>query len=110
MIIGVVFMFLGLAIKMALMPFHGWLPDAYTSAPDAVSPLLSALVTKVSLFAWVRIMYWVVGAGQDSELGQVLRVCWMLGAVGGGRRARFSRSSSTTSSACSRTAASRTSA
>jgi multicomponent Na+:H+ antiporter subunit D len=80
-IIGVVFMFLGLAIKMALMPFHGWLPDAYTEAPDAVSPLLSALVTKVSLFAWIRIMYWVLGAGQESELAQVLRVCWMLGAV-----------------------------
>jgi multicomponent Na+:H+ antiporter subunit D len=80
-IIGVVFMFLGLAIKMALMPFHGWLPDAYTSAPDSVAPLLSALVTKVSLFAWVRIMYWVVGAGQATELGQVLQVCWLLGAV-----------------------------
>jgi multicomponent Na+:H+ antiporter subunit D len=80
-IIGVVFMFLGLAIKMALMPFHGWLPDAYTAAPDAVAPLLSALVTKVSLFAWVRIMYWVVGAGQDTELGQVLQVCWVLGGV-----------------------------
>ena len=79
--VGVVFMFIGLAIKMGLMPFHGWLPDAYTAASDAVSPLISALVTKVSLFAWVRIMYWVVGAGQDSELGQVLRVCWILGAV-----------------------------
>jgi multicomponent Na+:H+ antiporter subunit D len=79
--VGVVFMFLGLAIKMALMPFHGWLPDAYTSAPDAVAPLLSSLVTKVSLFAWVRIMYWVVGAGQDTELGRVMAICWMLGAV-----------------------------
>jgi multicomponent Na+:H+ antiporter subunit D len=79
--IGVVFMFIGLAIKMALMPFHGWLPDAYSAAPDAVSPLISALVTKVSLFAWVRIMYWVVGAGQATELGQALQVSWMLGAV-----------------------------
>jgi multicomponent Na+:H+ antiporter subunit D len=80
-IIGVVFMFLGLAIKMALMPFHGWLPDAYTVAPDAVSPLLSALVTKISLFAWIRIMYWVLGAGQESELADVMRVSWVLGAV-----------------------------
>ena len=30
--VGLAFIFLGLAIKMALMPFHGWLPDAYTSA------------------------------------------------------------------------------
>jgi multicomponent Na+:H+ antiporter subunit D len=66
---------------MALMPFHGWLPDAYTAAPDTVSPLISALVTKVSLFAWVRIMYWVVGAGQETELGLALQVSWMLGAI-----------------------------
>lgn len=79
--VGVVFMFIGLAIKMALMPFHGWLPDAYTAAADAVSPLISALVTKVSLLAWLRIMYWVLGAGQQSELGQALRICWILGAV-----------------------------
>lgn len=80
-VIGVVFMFLGLAIKMALMPFHGWLPDAYTLAPDAISPLISALVTKVSLFAWIRIMYWVLGAGGESDLARVLEVCWMLGAA-----------------------------
>ncbi|MCI0721884.1 MAG: hydrogenase 4 subunit B, partial [Acidobacteria bacterium] len=55
---GMVFMFVGLGIKMALMPLHGWLPDAYSSAPDSVSPLLSALVTKVSLLAWARILYW----------------------------------------------------
>ena len=35
--VGLAFIFLGLAIKMALMPFHGWLPDAYTSAQDAVA-------------------------------------------------------------------------
>ena len=80
MIVGLVFIFIGLAIKMALMPLHGWLPDAYTYAPDAVSPLLSSLVTKVALFAWVRIMYWVVGAARRRN-PQVLRVCWMLGAL-----------------------------
>jgi multicomponent Na+:H+ antiporter subunit D len=80
-IVGLVFMFIGLAVKMALMPLHGWLPDAYTHAPDSISPLLSALVTKVALFAWVRIMYWVVGYGQDFETAGVLRLCWVLGAV-----------------------------
>ena len=33
-IVGLVFMFIGLGIKMALMPLHGWLPDAYSYAPD----------------------------------------------------------------------------
>ena len=55
-------MFIGLGIKMAMVPFHAWLPDAYTYAPDSVSPILAALVTKVALVGWVRIIYWVLGA------------------------------------------------
>ncbi|MBI5543164.1 MAG: NADH-quinone oxidoreductase subunit L [Deltaproteobacteria bacterium] len=38
----------GLSIKAGLVPFHGWLPDAYASAPAAVSVLLAGIVTKVS--------------------------------------------------------------
>jgi multicomponent Na+:H+ antiporter subunit D len=78
---GMVFMFVGLGIKMALMPLHGWLPDAYSSAPDSVSPLLSALVTKVSLLAWARILYWGVGVGGQLEITQILRLVWVMGAL-----------------------------
>ena len=59
---GLLFMFIGLGIKMALVPFHSWLPDAYTYAPESISPILAALVTKVALLGWVRIIYWVLGA------------------------------------------------
>ncbi len=59
---GLLFMFIGLGIKMALVPFHAWLPDAYTYAPESISPILAALVTKVALLGWVRIIYWVLGA------------------------------------------------
>jgi multicomponent Na+:H+ antiporter subunit D len=60
--VGVLFLFIGLGIKMALVPLHGWLPDAYTYAPNRISPLLASLVTKVALYAWIRIMFWVLGA------------------------------------------------
>ncbi len=59
---GLLFMFIGLGIKMALVPFHVWLPDAYTYAPESISPILAALVTKVALLGWIRIIYWVLGA------------------------------------------------
>jgi multicomponent Na+:H+ antiporter subunit D len=36
----------GLAIKAGLVPFHGWVPDAYSGAPPAVSVLLAGVVTK----------------------------------------------------------------
>ena len=58
---GLIFMFIGLGIKMALVPFHAWMPEAYTHAPDSISPILASLVTKVALLAWVRIIYWVLG-------------------------------------------------
>jgi len=59
---GLIFMFIGLAIKMALVPFHSWLPEAYANAPESISPILASLVTKVALLAWVRIVYWVFNA------------------------------------------------
>jgi multicomponent Na+:H+ antiporter subunit D len=62
LVAGLLFMFIGLGIKMALVPFHSWLPEAYTYAPDSITPILSSLVTKVALLAWVRIVYWVLTA------------------------------------------------
>jgi multicomponent Na+:H+ antiporter subunit D len=35
---GLLFMFIGLGIKMALVPFHAWLPEAYTYIPMLLNP------------------------------------------------------------------------
>ena len=77
---GSTFMFIGLGIKMALFPLHGWLPGAYARAPDAISPILAALMTKVALYAWVRIMFWVLGAGAEVGHVHVLSLLGVLGA------------------------------
>ncbi len=76
---GLIFIFLGLAIKAAMVPFHGWLPDAYSHAPEAVVPLLASLVTKVSLYAMTRIMFWVLGA---ATLPFELPILFLLGLGG----------------------------
>lgn len=58
-VVAFVSMTLGLALKAALFPFHGWLPAAHVSAPTPVSALLSALVVKgpfvVLLRLWVAV-------------------------------------------------------
>jgi multicomponent Na+:H+ antiporter subunit D len=47
----------GLFIKGGLVPFHGWLPDAYSAAPSPVSVLLAGIVTKtVGIYALIRIV------------------------------------------------------
>jgi proton-translocating NADH-quinone oxidoreductase chain M len=38
----------GLSIKAGVVPFHGWLPDAYSASPSAVSVLLAGVVTKAA--------------------------------------------------------------
>src|SRR5262249_23740678 len=46
----------GLLVKGAMVPFHGWLADAYTAAPPAVSVFLAGIVTKASgIFALMRL-------------------------------------------------------
>jgi multicomponent Na+:H+ antiporter subunit D len=53
------FVVVGLATKTALFPLHTWQPDAYADSPDSVSALIAALVSTVSAYALVRIVYTV---------------------------------------------------
>ena len=63
----------GLFIKGGLVPFHGWLPAAYSTAPAAVSVLLAGIVTKVSgIYALIRLSTSVFGP--DSSLNAVLMI------------------------------------
>lgn len=56
------FFTVGLAIKMALFPLHGWQPSAYAEAPSAASLFIAATATKVSAYALYRISFTVFGA------------------------------------------------
>ncbi len=51
----------GLAIKMALFPFHTWMPAAYQRAPVAAAAFLAPLFTKICAYALLRLMFWVFG-------------------------------------------------
>ncbi|MEM0955416.1 MAG: proton-conducting transporter membrane subunit [Pseudomonadota bacterium] len=78
---GLIYIFLGLSIKMALIPLHGWLPDAYQNAPNPVTPLLAATVTKVSLVAWVRIEYSLILPGVEVSAVPVLVLLEEVGVI-----------------------------
>lgn len=58
-LVGVAFIVIGLAIKAALFPLHGWLPDAYTYAPGAAIGFIAAVMSKVSAYALYRVLYFV---------------------------------------------------
>src|SRR5207244_3319613 len=48
--------FLGLAVKVPLFPFHTWLPDAYESAPTGVAMVLTGLLSKMGVYGFVRLL------------------------------------------------------
>ena len=59
----------GLGVKAALVPLHGWLPQAMV-APAPVSALLHAVaVVKAGAFGIVRVVYDVYGVEFAAELG-----------------------------------------
>jgi multicomponent Na+:H+ antiporter subunit D len=53
----------GLFVKGGLVPFHGWVADAYTAAPAPVSVFMAGIVTKASgIFALLRIVSSTMGS------------------------------------------------
>lgn len=55
------FFTVGLAIKMALFPLHGWQPSAYAQAPSAASLFIAGTSTKVSAYVFYRLSFSVFG-------------------------------------------------
>ncbi|MCX6896175.1 MAG: NADH-quinone oxidoreductase subunit M [Verrucomicrobia bacterium] len=47
---------LGFAVKVPLMPFHTWLPTAYSEAPSATTMLLTGLMSKMGVYGFLRIL------------------------------------------------------
>ncbi|MGO9741609.1 MAG: hydrogenase 4 subunit B [Roseiarcus sp.] len=52
---------IGTGSKAGLAPLHVWLPLAHPAAPSHVSALMSGVMTKVAVYAFVRIAFELVG-------------------------------------------------
>jgi len=47
-------LFVGFAIKVPMVPFHTWLPDAHVEAPTAASVILAGVLLKMGTYGFVR--------------------------------------------------------
>ena len=76
------FFLVSFGIKSAVFPLYFWLPDSYHTPPFAVSAVFAALLTKVGVYAMVRVFSLVFQG--DAFMGDLLGWMALLTIVAGG--------------------------
>lgn len=80
------FITVGVSLKLALFPLHGWLPNAYAYAPSFATAFLASTATKAAVYLLLRYFFSVFGAAFVfrevflTEIMLVLSVAAMFGA------------------------------
>jgi NADH-quinone oxidoreductase subunit N len=60
LVIAFILIATGYAIESAIVPFHFWLPDAYTAAPSSSAAFLSALIDQGSYYVLIRVLVFIL--------------------------------------------------
>jgi NADH-quinone oxidoreductase subunit N len=77
LVFGLVFLVVGIAFKLGVVPFHMWIPDVYEGAPVATTLFISS-VPKMAAFAMaIRLLETGLGNLQD-DWSQMLAILAML--------------------------------
>jgi NADH-quinone oxidoreductase subunit M len=64
--------FFGFAVKIPLVPFHTWLPAAYSEAPTGTTVLLTGAMSKMGLYGFLRILLPLFGPQMQIALTPLL--------------------------------------
>ena len=63
--VALMLVLLGTGAKAGLVPLHAWLPLAHPAAPSHVSALMSGVMTKVAIYAFIRMTLDVLGGASQ---------------------------------------------
>jgi NADH-quinone oxidoreductase subunit M len=65
------FMFIAFAVKVPMVPFHTWLPDAHVEAPTPISVILAGVLLKMGIYGMLRMNWAMLPAATASFAGVV---------------------------------------
>lgn len=71
MLLAFAFMFVGLATKSYIVPFHTPAADAYTTAPTSISAIFAGMVNKAGVYGMLRLVY-IIFQAMDKASVQML--------------------------------------
>ena len=73
---------IGIGLKMALFPLHGWLPDAYTFASSPSTTLVAPIGTKVAAYVLIRVFLFLFAIDFMKEGIHLTTIVGWMGAAG----------------------------
>jgi multicomponent Na+:H+ antiporter subunit D len=79
---ALVLIVVGIGIKAALFPMHGWLPESYANAASATSALIAPIGTKVAAYVLFRVFFYLYGIELINSHIPVTLILGLLAAIG----------------------------
>lgn len=79
---ALILMIVGIGVKAALFPMHGWLPDSYTYASSVSTALIAPIGTKVAAYILFRIILWLFGVELTDAVIPITLIIGILASIG----------------------------
>jgi formate hydrogenlyase subunit 3/multisubunit Na+/H+ antiporter MnhD subunit len=74
---------IGTGVKIGIIPLHSWLPDAHPAAPTPVSAMLSGVMIKTGVYAFVLFYFRIFSPGWSVTWEQILLLLGVITLLGG---------------------------
>ncbi|MCL2437432.1 MAG: hypothetical protein FWD00_05280 [Clostridiales bacterium] len=79
--IALLLIIVGISLKMALFPMHGWLPDVHTYAPPPLKAFLAGVKLKIFAYILLRLFFFTFGA-EYGEVPTILNALGLTASIG----------------------------
>lgn len=79
---ALILMVIGVGVKAALFPLHGWLPDSYTFASSSSSALIAPIGTKVAAYILFRVVLFLFGVDLIDDQLPVTTIIGIFAGIG----------------------------